>query len=437
MTFLEANEAFRAVDDLIESIGGLTDDAAIFAAARCSLAMHDVCHALEVAVLSDDCSHLVVREIRHGDNNGRRPDADEFITSELSIAGSVPEQVMGSGEPIWWDLTNPLNLSAVGPDWAETHLAIRKAGMVSGVAVPLHASGVAVGAVTFLRTDATRFGDLEVEALQRVGDILSMAIEKSRLITELRQQIDIVNNNNERLESSNQDLEDFAYVASHDLQEPLRKIRAFSDRLATKAADRLTEQEREYINRMQSAALRMNTLISDLLDFSRVNTRGDNLAPVDANRIVALAIDACSKEIEACEGVVDVGVLPTVTADNAQLLQVFVALIDNAIKFRNLEVAPHVQINVVDDGDAAFDTLVVADNGIGFAPKYLDRIFKPFQRLNGREQYPGSGIGLAVCRRVAERHDGTIDATSIEGTGSRFVLRIPRSSTDSSEGSGQ
>ena len=434
MTFLETNEAFRAVDNLVESIGGLTDDAAIFAAASHSLTAHDVCHALSIAIRSDDGSHLVVRDMRDGDNNGCRPDANGYLRSELSMAGSVAEQVMASDEPIWWDAKNPPDLSTVGDDWAERNLATIEAGMISGVVVPLHATGVAIGAASFFTTNPTRFDDLEIDAFQRIGDVLSMSIEKSRLITELRHQIDVVNHNNERLEASNQDLEDFAYVASHDLQEPLRKIRAFSDRLATKAADRLTEQENEYLIRIQSAALRMNTLISDLLDFSRVNTRGDDLAPADLNRIVALAIESCNAEVAASNGIVDVGVLPTVTADSTQLIQLFAALIDNAIKFRHPEVAPHVQINVVDDDDAAFDSLVVADNGIGFDAKYLDRIFKPFQRLNSREHYPGSGIGLAICRRVAERHDGSIDATSVVGTGSRFVLRIPRPPTASDEG---
>jgi light-regulated signal transduction histidine kinase (bacteriophytochrome) len=239
-----------------------------------------------------------------------------------------------------------------------------------------------------------------------------------------------------RLEQSNRELQDFASVASHDLQEPLRKIQAFGDRLRSKFAEPLGEAGRDYVDRMHSAAARMQTLINDLLSFSRVTTKAQPFAPVDLGGLARDVVGDLEARIESSGGRVEVGELPTIEADAVQMRQLFQNLIANALKFRRPEVAPVVRVSATmptevgtpaEDGEGASRNVEIriADNGIGFDEKYLDRIFNVFQRLHGREQYEGTGIGLAVCRKIAERHGGSITATSRPGEGTTFVVTLP------------
>jgi signal transduction histidine kinase len=239
-----------------------------------------------------------------------------------------------------------------------------------------------------------------------------------------------------RLEQSNRELQDFASVASHDLQEPLRKIQAFGDRLRTRFAGPLGPDGRDYVDRMHAAAARMQTLIDDLLRFSRVTTKAHPFAPVDLNEIARDVLSDLEARIESSAGKVEVGELPTIDADPVQMRQLFQNLIANALKFRRPEAAPVVRVSAsmptevgtpADDRDARSPKVEirVADNGIGFEEKYLDRIFNVFQRLHGRDRYEGTGIGLAVCRKIVERHGGTITATSRPGEGATFVIALP------------
>ena len=241
---------------------------------------------------------------------------------------------------------------------------------------------------------------------------------------------------NARLQSSNRELQDFAYVASHDLQEPLRKIQAFGDRLQTKCAEALSEQGRDYLERMQSAARRMHTLINDLLLFSRVTTHVDPFVPVDLDTVAHEVVNDLEVRLEQTAGRVEIGRLPTIEADPTQMRQLFQNLIGNALKFCRVEEPPLVQIcgevrpgqpgsAVANVSDTAYCHLTVADNGIGFDEKYLDRIFQVFQRLHGRSIYEGTGIGLAVCRKIVERHRGSITAQSIPGQGATFLVLLP------------
>ena len=240
---------------------------------------------------------------------------------------------------------------------------------------------------------------------------------------------------NLELERSNRELQDFAFVASHDLQEPLRKIQAFGDRLRTTQGDLLNDQGRDYLDRMHNAAGRMHTLINDLLAFSRVTTRAQPYEPTDLNRIVEDVLGDLETTIEQYAGTVRVGDLPTIEADALQMRQLFQNLITNALKFRKTEAPPEVVVNAEsfrEDLLAGDETesrdlvrITVADNGIGFDEKYLDRIFTPFQRLHGRNEYEGTGIGLAVCRKIVERHGGMLTATSTEGKGSTFIAVLP------------
>jgi len=245
-----------------------------------------------------------------------------------------------------------------------------------------------------------------------------------------------------KLERTNIELQDFAYVASHDLQEPLRKIQAFGDRLQTKHSEALGEQGNDYIERMRDSASRMQRLINDLLSFSRVNSKAKPFETVDMNVIMSEIASDLEIRTEQTNGRIEIGELPTIDADPVQMRQLFQNLVGNSLKFHRKDVSPVVKISaeVFEELDSLADSgldkdfvgsarnvcqITVSDNGIGFEEKYLDRIFTVFQRLHGRSEYEGSGIGLAVCRKIADRHEGTVHAESKLNEGSMFFVTLP------------
>ena len=231
----------------------------------------------------------------------------------------------------------------------------------------------------------------------------------------------------ERLAASNRELEDFAYVASHDLQEPLRKVLAFGERLKTRYADALGGQGLDYLRRMEAATVRMQGLIEDLLSLSRVTTRAHPFEPVDLSGAVREVVADLEARIEETGGTVEVGELPTVEADRGQIRQLLQNLIGNALKFRKETEPPVVKVHGRLEGREGGEVcrLVVEDKGIGFDERYLERIFTPFERLHGRAAYEGTGMGLAICRKVVERHGGEITARSVPGEGATFVVTLP------------
>jgi signal transduction histidine kinase len=226
-----------------------------------------------------------------------------------------------------------------------------------------------------------------------------------------------------QLEHKNQELQEFAFIASHDLSEPLRKIQTFGDLLKAKSANRLSEQERDYVSRMTGAANRMQELLDALLRYSRVDTKGQDFSPVKLHEVVRGATDDLEMAIRDVEAQVEIDPLPTVEGDPQQLRQLLQNLISNALKYHRSEVKPFVKIyGETDDGTGR---IFVEDNGIGFDEKYVDKIFQPFQRLHGRNEYSGIGMGLAICRKIVERHKGTITAKSTPGKGSTFIVTLP------------
>jgi PAS domain S-box-containing protein len=227
-----------------------------------------------------------------------------------------------------------------------------------------------------------------------------------------------------KLARSNTELEQFAYVASHDMQEPLRKIQAFGDRLEAKFGVVLNDQGRDYLMRMKNAAGRMQTLINDLLAFSRVTTKAQPFRAVELDSVVQGVLCDLETRIERSGGRVEVGKLPALDAEPVQMRQLMQNLIGNALKFRRAEEAPLVKVDSA-PAEAGFCCLIVSDNGIGFEEKYLDRIFAPFQRLHGRNEFEGTGIGLALCKKIAELHGGSITAESRPGEGARFMVTLP------------
>ena len=234
---------------------------------------------------------------------------------------------------------------------------------------------------------------------------------------------------------SNRDLEEFAAVASHDLQEPLRKIRVFGERLATRHRDTLGDEGVDYVERMQSAATRMQALIEDLLAFSSIAWDDAPFERVSLRAVVREVASDLESALEQVQGTLHAGPLPSIDADRSQMLRLFTNLVANALKFRRPDVAPRIQVSAVlleawqgSPADARGETacqIVVSDNGIGFDNKHAERIFAPFRRLHGKGAYPGTGMGLAICRKIVERHRGTISARGTPGAGAEFVVTLP------------
>jgi signal transduction histidine kinase len=260
---------------------------------------------------------------------------------------------------------------------------------------------------------------LAVEAMrQRIQDDLTQAQETSAELAELT----------DDLSRSNRDLEQFAYVASHDLQEPLRKVTSFCQLLQQRYGGQLDERADQYIEFAVDGAKRMQLLINDLLAFSRVGRLSGEPEPIDLDRPLQRALDILADRIEETGATIEHGDLPEVCAEPSLLSAVFQNLIGNALKFQRPGIRPEVRVSVTEAGESgeAWE-VAVADNGIGIEPEYADRVFVIFQRLHTKDEYSGTGIGLALCRRIIEHHGGHIwvDTTVGEGTTIRFTLPRP------------
>jgi light-regulated signal transduction histidine kinase (bacteriophytochrome) len=245
----------------------------------------------------------------------------------------------------------------------------------------------------------------------------------------------------QELEQKNTELEQFAYIASHDLQAPLRKIQSFAKRLTVRHTGSFDEQAHDYLTRINHAAERMQGLIDDLLTLARVTSRVNPFRVVELTKLLQEVISDLEPQIEKAAGEVEVGALPAVEGDETQLRQVFQNLIGNAVKFQRPGTPPSVRIYL--RGDEADDSgsehtgdcheIIVEDNGIGFDNRDATKIFQIFQRLHGQGEYEGTGIGLAVCKKIVERHRGRISASSEPNKGTKFIVALPRASTSGGE----
>ena len=269
------------------------------------------------------------------------------------------------------------------------------------------------------------------ELRRNLVDVVFVKNQKLRRLYEALEQT------NRALEQRTRELQDFSHLASHDLQEPLRKISSFLNLLERSLGDRLEPREMDYVSRVQRAAERMSRLLEDLLEYSRVETRGGEFQEADLTLVVAEVLEGLQPELEEVGGSVSVGPLPVVSADPAQMRQLLRHLLENSIKFR-AEGRP-LRVRISEEAGDANDRrhlcrLRLEDNGIGFDSKYADRIFSPFERLHGRHEYGGTGMGLAVCRRILERHGGGIEADGRPGEGCRFIMILPLSPANSAAG---
>ena len=257
-------------------------------------------------------------------------------------------------------------------------------------------------------------------------------IDKTKQVEEINQTLAL---KNKELENSNAELESFNYVASHDLQEPLRKIQAFSKRIIDKDGEKLSDTTIDYFNRIRNAAQRMQNLIKSLLDFSRTNLDKVVFEETDLNHTLAEVKNVLYESIKQKNAVIESQSLPTLNAVPLQMQQLFLNIIGNSLKYSKPGVAPHIKITAekITSNDIAggvkqngtFWKIAISDNGIGFEQQYENKIFEVFQRLHGKTEYEGTGIGLAICKKIVQGHNGTITATAQLDVGATFTFFLP------------
>lgn len=350
-----------------------------------------------------------------------RNEQGEIIDFKWILANFISSQTLGRGRE---NLIGS-NLLDVVPDANNMGLfEIYKQVVVTGVSRQFERDFNLRGEVKWFYMAAVKLGD---------GLIVTYTDVTGKHVAE-----DQMRKYSEELKRSNQDLEQFAYVASHDLQEPLRKIRAFGDRLAARYEDKLDEIGSEYITRMQQASARMQKLIEDLLSFSRISSGQEQFTRVDLTAVVNEVVDDIEGQILREKAKVGIKAIAEINGDRGQIRRLFQNLISNAIKFHKQGATPVVEISgsIVSGTDMekefgfplsenSYVRIVVKDNGIGFDEKYADKIFNIFQRLQGRAEFEGTGIGLAICRKIMTNHRGYILARSVINQGSEFILIFP------------
>ncbi|MFY9153279.1 MAG: ATP-binding protein [Prolixibacteraceae bacterium] len=248
------------------------------------------------------------------------------------------------------------------------------------------------------------------------------ALEREKGSLEIR-----VRERTTELHEKNKELVDFLYIASHDLQEPLRKVQGFGDMLKRKYTQILGDEGAGYIDRMQSASGRMQNLIDALLLYSRVTTKVNPFEPTDLTQLAEDVVSDLEFSIEKAGAKVTIGKLPVIDADRFQIGQVFQNLISNALKFRKENVSPEIKIVQITDHVDSSERIILAveDNGIGIDEKYSDKVFEVFQKLHSQQEYAGTGIGLAICKKIIERHGGILSFRSKPGEGSQFIINLP------------
>jgi light-regulated signal transduction histidine kinase (bacteriophytochrome) len=284
--------------------------------------------------------------------------------------------------------------------------------MVSFAGYPLVVDGKLIGVLAMFARYALPEDTTSV--LATISDLVAQGLVRRRTETELEHRL-------QDLARSNAELEQFAYVASHDLQEPLRMVASYNQLLARRYKGKLDKDADDFIGFSVEGVTRMQRLINDLLEYSRVGTRGGERVEVDLAEVLGHVRSNLERAIADTKAIITNDPLPRVQADQGQMLQLLQNLVGNAIKFHRDDEAPAVHVGMKPDGQTFF----VKDNGIGIDSQFFERIFVIFQRLNAREKYPGTGIGLAICKKIVERHGGRIWVESEPGKGSTVLFTLP------------
>lgn len=278
-----------------------------------------------------------------------------------------------------------------------------------------------------VRKDGTKFwGSIVITALHGKDNAITGFSKVTRDLTERKNAEDKLIQYARQLESQNKELQQFAYAAAHDMKEPLRKIQFYNSAILDSHHANLPEKEKNYLVRAADAAARMQGLIDDILAFSRIAGKPDQFETVDLNAIWKEVLEFLQTGIETAQAVIETDPLPVIQGIPVQLRQLFANLLSNSLKYSKKELTPHIRLKCqrLEPAETGY-LIAMEDNGIGFPPEYADKIFEMFQRLHGREEYPGTGIGLAICKKIVENHHGTIRAQGQPGEGARFEVYLP------------
>ena len=352
------------------------------------------------------------------------PAVEEFCRkSTSSVETETPGKPGGLNRAVW-STAAPVWIADVAQETAlKRRESAQQAGLRSAFAFPIPVGGKFYGVMEFFGREVRPRDERILEIARTVGHQIGQFIARKQAEAELQEANAQLILKAQQLSRSNAELEQFAYVASHDLQEPLRMIASYTQLILRRYGDRFDGDAREFMDFIVDGATRMKQLIEDLLAYSRVGTHGKAFRPTDSGAAVQKALANLRAAIESSTGTVTHDPLPTINADEFQLVQLFQNLIGNALKFKGAE-TPRVHISVNEQADTW--TFGVKDNGIGIDGEYFDRIFMVFQRLHSRTDYPGTGIGLAICKKVVDRHGGRLWIESGVGSGSTFWFTVPK-----------
>ncbi|MGI8892632.1 MAG: PAS domain S-box protein [Bacteroidia bacterium] len=371
--------------------------------------------------LVDDQKNIYREVLQH--SNTQLKDAAKNMMKYVPVKGvkNGPFEVIETGKSIILENIKKASIKKHAVDDEHQKLALQL-GFKSCIMVPLKVRNNVMGCLTLVYAKKNYTAE-ELSLAEEIAHRMAVAIENARLFSQVQKLNIQLIKRAEELTASNSELERFAYVASHDLQEPLRVITSFLQLLDKKYGESLDDKAKEYIAYAVDGSMRMRQLIRDLLNYSRLDSGKNIRTEVDLNVVMSEVIDNLAASITDNNAVIRVEELPKVKANKAQMVQLFQNLVSNSIKYKSEEYHPQIMIKA--DSTEKYYRISVSDNGIGISPNYHSRIFDMFQRLHTRDEYSGTGIGLAICKKIIEHHRGFIEINSSEGKGAEFIINLP------------